>query len=59
MNQRCVTLLVKSAASFEKNDLVMATQVWANDESLSVFESGHANYGWADYRGPSSRAGNG
>src|SRR5216684_6149847 len=42
--------LLKSAISFEKNDLAMATQVWANDESLAVFESGHANYGWADYR---------
>jgi ketosteroid isomerase-like protein len=42
--------LVKSATSFEKNDIAMATQVWANDESLTVFESGHANYGWADYR---------
>jgi len=27
-----------------------ATKVWANDESLTVFEQGHANYGWADYR---------
>jgi ketosteroid isomerase-like protein len=42
--------LVKSATSFEKNDLAMATQVWANDESLIIFESGHANYGWPDYR---------
>ncbi|HXM35517.1 MAG TPA: nuclear transport factor 2 family protein [Pyrinomonadaceae bacterium] len=42
--------LVKSAASFEKNDIAMASQVWANDESLTVFESGHANYGWTDYR---------
>src|SRR5713226_2499476 len=42
--------LLKSAISFEKNDLAMATQVWANDESLTIFESGHANYGWADYR---------
>src|SRR5712691_589697 len=42
--------LMKSAISFEKNDLAMATQVWANDESLTIFESGHANYGWADYR---------
>jgi ketosteroid isomerase-like protein len=24
--------------------------MWVNDESLTVFESGHANYGWADYR---------
>lgn len=42
--------LLKSALSFEKNDLTMASQVWANDESVTVFESGHANYGWADYR---------
>ena len=42
--------LMKSAASFEKNDIAMASQVWVNDESLTVFESGHANYGWADYR---------
>ncbi len=42
--------LVKSALSFEKNDIAMASQVWANDESLTVFESGHANYGWTDYR---------
>jgi ketosteroid isomerase-like protein len=42
--------LIRSASSFEKNDMAAATQVWANDESLTVFESGHANYGWADYR---------
>lgn len=42
--------LLKSALSFEKNDLPMASQVWVNDESLTIFESGHANYGWADYR---------
>jgi len=43
-------VLMKSALSFEKNDVAMATKVWVNDESLTVFESGHANYGWADYR---------
>lgn len=42
--------LLKSALSFEKNNLAMASQVWAGDESLTVFEQGHANYGWADYR---------
>jgi ketosteroid isomerase-like protein len=42
--------LMKSALSFERNDLPMASQVWANDESVTVFEQGHANYGWADYR---------
>ena len=43
-------VLLRSAASFEKNDRDEASKVWANDESLTVFESGHANYGWADYR---------
>ena len=42
--------LLKTATSFEQNEMAAATQVWANDESLTVFESGHANYGWADYR---------
>ena len=42
--------LLKSASSFEKNDLAIASQVWAGDESLTVFEQGEANYGWADYR---------
>src|SRR2546423_1899293 len=43
-------VLMRSATSFEKNDTAEATKVWVNDESLTVFESGHANYGWADYR---------
>ncbi len=42
--------LMKSAVSFERNDLPMASQIWVNDESLTIFESGHANYGLADYR---------
>ncbi len=37
-------VLLRSAASFEKNDTAEATKVWVNDESLTVFESGHANY---------------
>ena len=43
-------VLLRSASSFAKNDVAEATKVWANDESLTIFESGHANYGWADYR---------
>ena len=43
-------VLLRSASSFAKNDIAEATTVWANDESLTIFESGHANYGWADYR---------
>lgn len=42
-------VLLRSASSFAKNDIVEATKVWANDESLTIFESGHANYGWVDY----------
>ena len=38
------------ASSFAKNDIAGATRVWANDESLTIFENGHANYGWVDYR---------
>ena len=41
--------LLKSAISFEKNDVDLAAKIWANDETLVVFESGHANYGWTDY----------
>ncbi|HKO60628.1 MAG TPA: nuclear transport factor 2 family protein [Pyrinomonadaceae bacterium] len=43
-------VLLKSALAFEKNDVDLITKAWANDESVTVFESGHANYGWADYR---------
>lgn len=42
--------LLQSAAGFERADMTILNKVWANDESLTVFESGHANYGWADYR---------
>jgi ketosteroid isomerase-like protein len=42
--------LLQSASSIERNDVAAATKVWVNDESLTVFESGHANYGWTDYR---------
>jgi ketosteroid isomerase-like protein len=43
-------VLLKSAIAFEKNDVELVTKVWANDESVTVFDSGHANYGWVDYR---------
>ena len=42
--------LTQSAVGFERADMAILNRVWANDESLTVFESGHANYGWADYR---------
>ncbi|HEY0050949.1 MAG TPA: nuclear transport factor 2 family protein, partial [Pyrinomonadaceae bacterium] len=43
-------VLTKEAAAVEKGDLAALDKLWANDESVTVFESGHANYGWADYR---------
>ena len=43
-------VLLQSAAAFERGDMAAAEKAWANDESVTVFESGHANYGWADYR---------
>ena len=43
-------VLTKTAAAFERGDLAALDKLWANDESVTVFESGHANYGWADYR---------
>jgi ketosteroid isomerase-like protein len=43
-------VLTQSAVGFEKGDMAALEKLWANDESVTVFESGHANYGWADYR---------
>jgi len=48
--ERVRAALMQSAAGFEKGDMAVLNKVWANDESVTVFESGHANYGWADYR---------
>ena len=43
-------LLMLEATAIEKGDLAALDGIWANDESVTVFESGHANYGWNDYR---------
>ena len=43
-------VLMQNAAAFERGDMATLNKLWANDESVTVFESGHANYGWADYR---------
>ena len=42
--------LVDNVSGFERSDLAMLNKVWAQDESVTVFENGYANYGWADYR---------
>ena len=50
-NEKAVRdVLIQSATAFEKNDMAAMEKLWLNDESVTVFESGHANYGWADYR---------
>ena len=42
--------LLDNAAGFERSDMATLNRVWAQDESVTVFENGYANYGWADYR---------
>ncbi|MDQ3712094.1 MAG: nuclear transport factor 2 family protein [Acidobacteriota bacterium] len=43
-------VLTKEAVAVEKGDLAALDKIWANSEDVTVFESGHANYGWTDYR---------
>lgn len=43
-------VLNKEAQAVEKGDLAALDKLWANSEDVTVFESGHANYGWNDYR---------
>ena len=43
-------VLTQNTTAFVRNDLATLDKIWANDEAVTVFENGHANYGWADYR---------
>ena len=43
-------VMTREAAAVEKGDLAALDKIWANSEDVTVFESGHANYGWTDYR---------
>lgn len=43
-------VLTREALAVEKADLAALDKIWANSEDVTVFESGHANYGWNDYR---------
>ena len=43
-------VLMREAVAVEKGDLTALDKIWANTEDVTVFESGHANYGWNDYR---------
>lgn len=44
------TVLTQYAAAVERGDLAAIEKLWSNNESVTVIENGHANYGWADYR---------
>lgn len=43
-------VLTKNTTAFAQNDLATLDKIWGGDEAVTVFENGHANYGWADYR---------
>ena len=43
-------VLQQEAAAFEKGDVEALNKFWANDAWVSVFESGGADIGWANYR---------
>lgn len=43
-------VLMRNAQGFETGDMAMLDTLWAHDDGVTVFESGYANYGWADYR---------
>jgi len=43
-------VLLQNAQGFEAGDFPLLDSIWAHDESVTVFESGYANYGWEDYR---------
>ena len=43
-------VLLGEAIAFERNDMAAVEKHWATDESVIVFENGHANYGWSDYK---------
>lgn len=45
-----MNVLNADATAVEKGDLAALDKLWANTEDVTVFESGHANYGWQDYR---------
>lgn len=49
-NDPVAAVLLRNAQGFETGDLAMLDTLWANDEGVTVFESGYANYGWVDYR---------
>lgn len=49
-NDPVANVLLQNAKGFETGDLTLLDALWANDDGVTVFENGHANYGWSDYR---------
>lgn len=50
-DQRAVVEVIQqNATAFAKNDLATMQKIWDDSEQVVIFEGGHANYGWADYR---------
>lgn len=49
-NDPVAKVLMENARGFETGDLALLDSVWSAEEGVTVFESGGANYGWADYR---------
>ena len=45
-----LAVLDRESAAFRKGDLAGVTACWETEPTSSVFESGYANWGWADYR---------
>lgn len=45
-----IKILRQNGDAFAKNDLATLEKIWSNSADVTVFESGHANYGWTDYR---------
>lgn len=43
-------VLIRNASAFAAGDLRALDEIWAHDATVTVFENGHANYGWEDYR---------
>ena len=43
-------VMTREALAVEQGDLAALDKIWANSEDVTVFESGHANFGWTDYR---------
>lgn len=45
-----IQVIQQNGTAFAKNDVTTMKRIWKNTEDVVIFEGGHANYGWADYR---------